>query len=194
MSESAAQNDLFLVQACQRGDADAWESLVRRYQRLVYAIPRRAGLNDDQCADVFQRTFATLVEKIGGLEQPERVGAWLVTTARRESWRVSRRERSTVSLPGTNTDDGEEQEAELADTSALPDELVLRLEQQHQVRTALQQLDERCRTLLTMLFYRTDAPPYAEIAARLGTSEGSIGPTRARCLQKLRTVLEQQGW
>ena len=67
------------------------------------------------------------------------------------------------------------------------------MEAQHLVLTALASLDERCRTLLTLLFYRPDRPPYAQIAAMLGTSEGSIGPAHIRCLQKLRRILEDAG-
>ncbi len=67
---------------------------------------------------------------------------------------------------------------------------MLRLEEQQQVRAAVASLDERCRRLLILLFYRTDTAPYAEIAATLGMSEGSIGPTRARCLRKLRDLLD----
>lgn len=180
-------SDEALVLACRSGDSTAWETLVRRYQRLVYTIPRRAGLSDDQAAEVFQRTFALLVEHMGRLERPERVGAWIVTTARRESWRLGRSARATISLDAGA--DGEEPAHELIDTSAPPDELVMRLERQHYVRVALGGLDARCRELLTMLFYRPEPPTYAEIAAALGTSEGSIGPTRARCLQKLRLAL-----
>src|SRR5262245_65885826 len=88
-------SDEALVLACRRGDASAWETLVGRYHRLVYAIPRRAGLDREQSADVCQRTFAVLVEKIDRIEQPARIGAWLATTAKRETWRISRREQST---------------------------------------------------------------------------------------------------
>ena len=72
------------------------------------------------------------------------------------------------------------------------DVLMLRLEQQHQVHLAVESLDERCRRLLQLLFYRADTPPYAAIAATLGMAEGAIGPTRARCLEKLRRRLEEE--
>ena len=62
------------------------------------------------------------------------------------------------------------------------------------IYTAISSLDERCRVLLTLLFYHPDSPPYAEIAGTLGIKEGSIGPTRARCLNKLLQVLGQMGW
>lgn len=80
---------------------------------------------------------------------------------------------------------------QIPDTALLPDEVIERLERQHAVRRAMEALDERCRILLTLLFYRADPPPYSDIAARLGIPEGSIGPTRARCLEKLRRVLAE---
>jgi RNA polymerase sigma factor (sigma-70 family) len=184
-------SDEALVLACRTGDANAWETLVRRYQRLVYSVPRRAGLDADLAAEVFQRVFVRLVEHINRLERPERISAWLVTTARRESWRVSRSQRVTSPLPDETEE--EDETAGIPDNALLPDDLILRLEQQHTIRRAVAGLDERCRTLLTLLFYRAEPPPYAEIAAILGTSEGSIGPTRARCLQKLRKTLEEMG-
>lgn len=179
-------SDEALVLACRRGDTTAWETIVSRYQRLIYSIPRRAGLSEEAAADVFQHVFATLVEKLETIEQPARLGAWLVTTARRETWRVSRRERTIASVGG----DDEDEAIAVTDPAPLPDELLLRLEAQHQVRSIVLALDERCRTLLTLLFYRREPPPYAEIAAALGTSEGSIGPTRARCLEKVRKRLD----
>jgi len=177
-------SDEALVLACRNGDAIAWERLVDRYQRLVYSIARHARLDHEQSADVFQLVFATLVEHLGQIEQPALIGAWLVTTARHEAWRFSRRERMArfASL------DAPELAAPLA-ADLLPEALMLRLEEQHQVRAALASLDERCRRLLILLFYRTDTAPYAEVATLLGISEGSIGPTRARCLQKLRRLL-----
>jgi RNA polymerase sigma factor (sigma-70 family) len=179
-----ALNDEKLLQACRRGDESAWEALVERYQRLIYTIPRRAGLDEDQAAEVFQEVFTTLFEKLNDIEQPERLQAWLVTTARRKTWRLITREKR-LQHPLGDTEEGEPELEKLPDPSALPDEVLMRLEEQHRVRTALADLDERCRKLLTMLFYQPEPPPYAEIAAAIGTTEGSIGPTRARCLKKL---------
>lgn len=182
--------DATLLHACRRGDAAAWETLVDRYQRLIYAIPRRAGLDDDQCADVFQRTFALLVEHLERIAQPDRVRAWLVTTARRETQRLQQKARRTQPLV-TDEEDGGETVAALRDPSPLPDEVVAGLEEQHRVRTALAQLEERCRKLLTLLFYRQEPMPYDQVAAAVGVPLGSIGPTRARCLQKLGRLLQE---
>jgi RNA polymerase sigma factor (sigma-70 family) len=179
-------SDESLILACRSGDATAWEVLVDRYQRLVYSIARHAGLDHEQSADVFQRVFARLVERLGQIEQPAQIGAWLATTARHEAWRFSRRER----MARVASLDSPDVIEPFADRGLLPEALVLRLEEQHQVRTALATLDERCRRLLMLLFYRSDTAPYAEIAMTLGMTEGSIGPTRARCLQKLRRLLQ----
>ena len=179
-------SDEALVLACRDGDATAWEALVDRYQRLVYSIARHAGLDHEQSADVFQHVFARLVERLGQIEQPALIGAWLATTTRHEAWRFSRRERMARVASLDSPDLAEP----FADKSLLPEALMLRLEEQHQVRTAIAALDERCRRLLILLFYRTDTAPYAEVAAMLGISEGGVGPTRARCLRKLRDLLD----
>lgn len=184
--------DAELILACRRGDGEAWAALVARYQKLIYTIPRRAGLDDDQCADVFQQTFQTLVEHLDRLDQPERVRAWLVTTARRATDRTKARAARWQSLPEAH--EGADEAAltsELLDPHPLPDQLVIALENQHIVRTTVMQLEERCRQLLTMLFYIEERPAYGEIAATLGIPEGSIGPTRNRCLQKLRNLLQE---
>lgn len=180
--------DEALVLACARGDAAAWDALVERYKRLIYTIARRAGLDEDQATDIFQRVFTILLERIDTIEQPAQIGAWFVATTRRESWRLRRRERAAPSALGIP----EEYAADLLDQDPLPDEQVQTLEDQHRVRLALGALDERCRRLLTLLFLAPEPPTYTMIAALLGMREGAIGPTRARCLQKLRRLLPEE--
>jgi RNA polymerase sigma factor (sigma-70 family) len=192
VTEEWVGGDEQLVEGCRRGEEGAWEALVRRYQRLVYAVPRRAGLDEDASAEVFQEVFATLLESINSIEQPSRLHAWLVTTAKRKTWRAVGRSKSARQF-ATGEDAGEGEMYDVADEQLLPDEALARLEQQHIVRAALGELEERCRGLIEMLFYRPEPPPYSEIAAALGTSEGSIGPTRARCLKKLLGVLKKKG-
>ncbi len=183
------RDDATLIAACREGDESAWEALVQRYQRLIYSIPRRAGLGEDLAAEVFQQVFARLVENLDRIEQPARIQAWLVTLARRESLQLLRRE----PRPAFVRDDDDEEEMERnapVDPAPLADETLARMESQQRVHQAVLSLDARCRDLLLMLFYRAEPPSYAEAAAALGTSEGSIGPTRARCLQKLQRLLE----
>lgn len=181
-------SDKQLLLSCRRGDEAAWEALVNRYQRLMYAIPRRAGLDDDQAAEVFQEVFTTLFQKLNDIDDPDRLHAWLVTTAKRKTWRTISKARLTDQIPD-GEDGANEELGRIPDGSPLPDEVLLKLEEQHRVRAALGGLEERCRKLLTMLFYQPEAPPYSQIALSLGISEGSIGPTRARCLEKMLRLL-----
>ena len=185
------RTDKELLIACRKGDESSWEALVDRYQRLIYTIPRRAGLNQDQASEVFQDVFVTLLEKIDDINDPDRLHAWLVTAARRKTWRLLTKERSLKGIDPEDEDDSDNVLPLLMDSNPLPDEVLVQLEEQHRVRTALAELDERCQKLLTMLYYETEPPSYAEIAGAFGTSEGSIGPTRARCLKKLLRLLEE---
>lgn len=188
-------DDAALVARCRRGDAAAWAALVRRYQRLVYAIVLRAGLDEHAAADVFQTVFSRLVEHLPKLAQPERLQAWIVTTAKREALRARELGRRTVSM--SRDEDGEgggpggEVEDTVADNSPLAEQALDDLQQLHLLRQGLERLDERCRELLLMLFSDEDERlPYEEVARRLGMATGSLGPTRARCLDKLRRQVE----
>lgn len=176
-----------LVLACRRGDQLAWERLIRRYQRLIYAIPLRAGLDEDHAAEIFQDVFTTLFQKLNDLEQPEKLQAWLVTTTRRKTLHTISKEQLQKSH--VSPEEQPDVATSIRDEAPLPDEQLLMLEEQHRIRMALASLDERCRMLLEMLFYLSDQPSYAAIAASLGIPEGSIGPTRARCLAKLLRML-----
>ena len=174
-------SDAALVRACRGGSEAAWETLVRRYQRYVHAIPRRAGLDDDAAADVFQEVFSALVQALDRIEEPDRIGAWILTTAKRATWRTLRR-RMAARAGQTAID---EEAEEVPDTEPLPENVMVGVEEQMQVRSALSALDDRCRRLLTMLFYAPEPPAYGDVAAALGLAEGSIGPIRARCLERL---------
>ena len=182
-------NDVQLVLACRRGDRLAWERLIRRYQRLIYAIPIRAGLDEDHAAEIFQDVFTTLFQKLNDIEQPEKLQAWLVTTTRRKTLLTISKEQLRRQSQ-VNSDEPPYVATSVRDETPLPDEQLLILEEQHRIRIALSLLDERCRTLLEMLFYVAEPPSYADIAATLGIPEGSIGPTRARCLAKLLRILD----
>jgi RNA polymerase sigma factor (sigma-70 family) len=190
-----AASDESLVVRCRGGDEEAWSQLVDRYQRLVYAIPRRAGLDEDLAGDVFQHVFAKLVENIGRIERPSQLHAWVVTTAKRETLRLLERERRER-LPSEGPDGGndfDDRAARLPDGAPLPDEALQRIEEEHAVGLALGRLDERCRRLLTLLFYEDEPPPYSEITRLTGIKAGGIGPTRGRCLDKLLKLLEEAG-
>ena len=184
-----AKTDAELVKACRRGSEAAWNELVERFQRLIIMIPRRAGLSEEQSADVFQEVFLTLFEKLDEIEQPEKIRSWLVTTAKFKTWGAVRGAKNHYS-PATD----EEMEAEMAnlpDAAPLADVRLIELELQHQIRTALNRLEEKCRAILSMIYLWDKAASYAEVALQIGVGETSISPLRARCLKKLAKILEK---
>jgi RNA polymerase sigma factor (sigma-70 family) len=186
----APRTDRELIAACLAGDAAAWEAIVARYQRLVYSIPLRARLSADDAADIFQSVWLKLYEKLAGLRDHEKLSSWLITTTTREVWRVSARNRRDAAPAGGEDDDQTDPLAQIAATAPLADAERELLEQQQLVREALEALPDRCRNLLTMLFYEKDELSYAEIARRMGMPMPSVGPTRARCLEKMRKLLQ----
>jgi RNA polymerase sigma factor (sigma-70 family) len=191
MSDPSTLADDELLARCRDGQQAAWSTLVRRYQRLVYTVPRRMGLPDEACADVFQAAFARLVEHLDRIDDPARVRAWLVTTARRESLRLLEARSRVVELAASSGDDPDADPWErIADDSPRAEEQLEELQQLDRLRQAVDRLDPRTRRFVEVVFLRDPAPAYAEIAHELGIAEGSIGPTRARCLAKLRAALE----
>ena len=178
-----------LIEASRHGDRQAWQTLVERYQRLIYTIPRRTGLDEERAEEIMQRVFTNLVANIHRIQQPERIQAWLVTTARRETFSMLEKERRVVE----GASDISEQDI-FPDHRPIPDEVISRLESQNSVRLAVEQVGEKCRTLLTLLFYQNEPTSYSDIARQLDIAEGSIGPTRARCLQKVQKILERSGF
>ena len=183
------KSDAELVKACRRGDEEAWNELVERYQRLIFTIPRRAGLSEEQSADIFQEVFLTLFEKLNDIKQPEKIRSWIVTTAKFKTWSAVRGEKN-FRVPSSK----EEIEAEmenLPDTSPLADNRLIELEQQHLIRLALKELETRCQKLLSMIYLHDSAASYAEVAREIGVGETSISPLRARCLKKLAKILSK---
>lgn len=184
-SKQVAKSDAELILACRRGDETAWNELVERFQRLIITIPRRAGLSEEQSADIFQDVFLTLFEKLNEIEQPEKIRSWLVTTAKFKTWKVVRGESTNYSLD----DDESDIPNKLAASETLADEVLVRLEEQHIIRTALKQIEERCQKILTMLYLFDSPASYAQVALEIGVGETSISPMRARCLAKLAKIL-----
>ncbi len=186
-------SDAELVARCRAGDAAAWGGVVERYERLVLAVIRRAGHDEHAAADLFQAVFARLVEHLPTLAQPDRLQAWLVTTAKREAVKARVRAARAVSL--TPDDDESPSLADsLVDEAPLTEDALAELQQLDRLRQGLERLDERCRGLLALVFRDEDeALSYDEIAARTGVPRGSLGPTRARCLDKLRRLVVAAG-
>jgi RNA polymerase sigma factor (sigma-70 family) len=181
--------DSAIIAACLKGDSAAWEFLILRYQRLIYSIPLKARLSQDDAADIFQSVCLKLYEKLESLRDHERLSSWLITTTTRECWRLANRQRREVSADESEDDEADTNLKHLAANSPLADEQRQAFEQQQAVRQAITALPERCKDLVTLLFYKQDEVSYAEIARQMDMPVASIGPTRARCLEKLKKLL-----
>jgi RNA polymerase sigma factor (sigma-70 family) len=167
-----------LVMDAAGGNQGAWDALVDRFGNLVWSIARAHNLTDADAADVSQTTWLRLVENLERIRDPERVGSWLASTARHECLRVLRRAGRAIPV----ADDIELD----AESPAPPlDSSLLTTERDTALWRAFAKLGERCRMLLRLLM--ADPPAsYEEISAATGSPVGSIGPTRARCLEQLR--------
>jgi RNA polymerase sigma factor (sigma-70 family) len=168
-----------LVTRASGGDQDAWNELVDRYAPLLYTICTRYRLSNHDIEDVGQSVWLLLVEQLGKLREPAALPGWLATTAARECLRVVTAASKSAWL-GTGLD-----ESVLFVDDAVIDEEILVAERNTALRAAFAKLAPRCQRLLSMLI--SDPPrSYAEIHAELGIPVGSIGPQRARCLERLR--------
>jgi RNA polymerase sigma factor (sigma-70 family) len=188
--ESSLVDDSALVRACLAGDSEAWEALILRYQRLIYSIPVRAGFSPVDAADIFQSVCLKLFEKLATLRKQEKISSWLMTTTTRECWRVVEKRRRETQPSIYDEDYERDIISRLASDEPLADQRRLAFERQQVVREAIQGLSERCRSLIKLLFYSKEEPSYTDIARHAKIPLNSIGPTRARCLQKLRGILE----
>jgi RNA polymerase sigma factor (sigma-70 family) len=165
-----------LVTRAAGSDQGAWNELVERYAPLVWAICNRYRLSNHDIEDVGQSVWLLLVEQLGKLREPAALPGWLATTTKRECLRVV----TTAQRLGTRLDDTQE----FAD-DVMIDEEILRAERDAGLRAAFAELPPRCRQMLSMMI--SDPPhSYAEISATMGIPMGSIGPQRARCLDRLR--------
>jgi RNA polymerase sigma factor (sigma-70 family) len=173
-----------LVRDASGGDSGAWSALVDRFAPLVWSVARSYRLSQQDAADVSQTTWLRLAEHIDRLREPERVGAWLATTAGRESLAVIRRRQRQVPL-----EEAALNEVLDGDFSDQPADSMLRGAQSEELWRAFSALPVRSQLLLRLLF-ADPQPSYQEIATLTGMPIGSIGPTRARCLRELRELLE----
>ena len=179
---TAAMDVALLVRRAADGDRWAWERLVDQYSRLIWAMTRDFKLVESDANDVAQATWLRLLEHIGRLNDPARIASWLAITARRECLRTLAARKRVVLV---------QDDAAILDFAYEPeiDERLLANERAQAVREALTYLPCHWQQLVELLM--ADPPAsYAEISDQLGLPVGSIGPTRRRCLERLRVLLE----
>lgn len=179
MAESSSVAEVFA--GARDGDERAWNELVDRFSSTVWAIARGTGLSDAEASDAQAATWMKLLTRMDSIRSPERLPGWLRTTARNEAITIiRRRSRTDATAPDQfdrfiSSDESPEDELEVAEDVAL-------------VRESLARLDQPCQELLRLLFGDL-VLSYAEVSELLDLPVGSIGPTRQRCLQKLRSLI-----
>jgi RNA polymerase sigma factor (sigma-70 family) len=182
----ATGRDRDLIRRCRQGSAGAWRQMLNNYERLVYSIPLRYGLSQADAADVAQTTFTILIQSLDTLPDDSRLGPWLATVARRHTWRFlerNRRETASESLDYMRLT----QSAMLLGKHDA--DSIEHWELSEWLDAGLSKVSERCRELLLVLYFQSEQSSYTEVAERMGMPLGSIGPTRARCLKRLKQVL-----
>ncbi|MET9229381.1 sigma-70 family RNA polymerase sigma factor [Lentzea sp. NPDC003310] len=170
-----------LVSAAAEGDQSAWNEIVDRYTPLVVSVIYKHRLRPSDAADVNQTLWLRLVEQIGRLREPEALPGWIMTTTRNECLRVLRVQQRTHLYDPLSSSDALESEQVDADVEAD----LLAVERRQALRDGFAELTDQCKRLLQKLM--TDPPPsYQVVSEELAMPVGSIGPTRIRCLEKLR--------
>jgi RNA polymerase sigma factor (sigma-70 family) len=167
--------DSELIERCIQGDEAAWKEFVTRYQRLVYSVAHTLCPPGEDVSDVFQQVWLEVYQHLDQLRSVEALPAWLITITKRRMYALIRTRRNSEQLD--------------EDTPDLSEKL-RQIEHEHTLERALMQIPDRCRKLIDLLYFDTNEPSYAEIARIMGMPEASIGPTRARCLEKLRKLID----
>jgi len=183
----AAWSDTRLVKACLAGNEEAWSLLIDKYKSLIFSIPVKYGLSQQEAADVFQATCTELLVRLPELREPRALPKWLMQVAHHESYRWKRHNQRVVSR------DGDTDLPEPA-TPPIAEDIVQQTQEEQMLREAMASLTPQCRRLVELLFFETPSRPYAEVAAELGLAVGSIGFTRQKCLERLRRHLEELGF
>ena len=182
-----SRQDQSLVQNCLRGSEEAWSALIDKYKNLIFSIPVKRGFSPEDAADIFQAVCLTLVSELPRLREPRALPAWLIQTTSHKCFRWMEK-----SLPYADVKLQEEMLPH--DSPMVSEEFLVELEREQMVRNALSALSTDCKRLVDLLFYQMPPPSYDDLAASLEIPKGSIGPTRRRCLEKLRRLLEKNGF
>jgi RNA polymerase sigma factor (sigma-70 family) len=169
-----------LLEDAKAGDRTGLDEIVRELTPLLWHVARSEGLDEETAADVVQGSWLNLLGSLQGIHSPIALTSWLITVTKREAWRVNSARR-------TERPD-EDVLARLPDPSDRPDEWVVADEQRKQLWRAVGQLSDRCQRLMRVVAF-THRPSYQEVGVALGIARGSIGPTRGRCLARLRALL-----
>ena len=181
-------SDERLINACLKDDPEAWSALIDKYKNLIYSIPIKLGMYQD-AADIFQAVCVDLLSELPRLREQRALPKWLIQTCYHKCLHHQRAFGRHVELEPEDAEkprDGSD--------PALPDHMLVQLEQEQMVRDAISEMPDRCERMIRMLFFETPSRPYDEVAKELGLATGSIGFIRGRCLAQLKKQLEKKGF
>jgi len=183
---SPQTSDEKLIQACLKGDAEAWAALIDKYKNLIYSIPVKFGMHQD-AGDIFQAVCVDLMSELPNLREHRALPKWLMQTCYHRCLQQRR-------VAGRHVELEPEHEEKTSDDHALPEQMLVQLEQEQLLRDVVGEVPERCGRMIRMLFFEAPPRPYDEIAQELGLATGSVGFIRGRCLARLKRELEKKGF
>lgn len=172
-------------QSVLEDDISAWQRLVHHFSGLVFTVALRSGLSVEDAEDCLQGTWLALYRTRRTIRDPQKLPGWLTKTARRQAYRIRQR---------GEQESTRREHADRPTETLLPDEELLKIERNAILQLAINQLDDRCRAIVLALFYAPEDKSYGDIAREIGLSINSLGPTRRRCLEKLREILSDFGY
>lgn len=182
-------SDTRLVNECLRGNEAAWGALVDKYKRLIYSIPIRWGFQQEDATDIFQSVLAQMLSELGRLRDPEALAGWLIRVTANQCYQLRRQQLRDRPVSASESE---------AETLAQPgpdlDSILCEAAREQALRRVILDASDQCRRLIHLLFYVTPSRPYEEVAASLGIATGSIGFIRRKCLDRLRSSLQEAGF
>ena len=183
-------SDERLIADCLKGDQEAWGTLIDKYKNLIYSIPVKLGMHQD-AGDIFQSVCVDLLSELPRLREHRALPKWLMQTCYHKCLHYQRAAERLVELApeGARSDN-----ASPASLDELPEHMLVQIEQEQILRSAISDLPEKCERMVRLLFFEIPPRPYDNIAKELGMSRGSIGAIRGRCLSYLRKLLEKRGF
>jgi RNA polymerase sigma factor (sigma-70 family) len=184
-AKKRSREDDRLIQECMNGSEEAWSELIDKYKNLIFSIPIKYGFASDDANEIFQSVCLTLLSDLTQLRNPRALASWLIQVTSHQCFHW-RKEQHRY----TETTD----EIAAVESPGIPEGLLRELESELILRESLAELSEDCRRLVELLFFEDPPVSYEEAAKRLGLAKGSIGATRMRCLEKLRSALQKKGF
>jgi RNA polymerase sigma factor (sigma-70 family) len=175
------RKDELLVRECLLGSEQAWSDLIDKYSNLIFSIAIKYGFSRDDAREIFQAVCLTLLQELSHLREPRALAAWLIKRLRRR--------REGQAFVGVDIES-----EEFASSGQLHEAIIEGLEREQILREAIAEASPECRRLISLLFFADPPLRYEQAAAVLGFAKGSIGATRMRCLERLRSSLEKKGF